>query len=414
MSIRQTLMMAFKSIAGNKLRSFLTMLGIIIGVASVISLVSVTQAQMNIYLAQMSAMGVNRIDLSLPWGTSSAQRDKILDYCEQHIGKELAAFSPNTQTHSLTLKYRGKKMDNMPAYFGNEHYSTCISYPIAMGRDFTAADMKASSRVCIIGEAVRKEFFGAMSPIGQTIKIGNTWQQNFQSYKVVGVYSGKYKGALNTPDQMVVLPHTQQIRLIGGEQYTEYVMSASDAESSIRFADALTEYGNMLFPPDSPNGRLYVSSNQQFQQEMQGMANQQSIVMGGIAGISLLVGGIGIMNIMLVSVTERTREIGIRMAIGARRRDIIGQFLIEAAVVSGCGGVIGILLGCFGAEMLGAALLGPIMNMPGMAQTEISVSPSITVMLGAFLFSVLLGVIFGLYPANKASKMQPVDALRTQ
>lgn len=414
MSIRQTLVMAFKSIAGNKLRSFLTMLGIIIGVAAVISLVSVTQAQMNIYVAQMSAMGVNRIDMYMDSSANSSAREKIIQYCEDAIGTELEAMSPTSST-SLVLKYRTKTMDNTRTYFGNEQYAKCVSSAIASGRNLTKSDIQNRSRVCVIGEAVSKNFFGAMSPIGQYIKIGDNWSQNYQSYKVVGVFEGKYRGQLNTDDQMILVPYTLQYRLTGWEDDSSYVLSAMDGKSSIDFTEKLTAYANELIPPD-PRGwqRFYAYSNQQGQEQMQGYANQNSIMMGGIAGISLLVGGIGIMNIMLVSVTERTREIGIRMAIGARRRDIIGQFLIESAVVSACGGIIGILFGYFGSEMLGAAMVGPMMNQPGMAEVEISVGPSIPIVIGAFLFSVLLGIVFGLYPANKASKMQPVDALRTQ
>ena len=146
--------------------------------------------------------------------------------------------------------------------------------------------------------------------------------------------------------------------------------------------------------------------------------NQQltmiSLVLGGIAAISLLVGGIGIMNIMLVTVTERTREIGIRMAIGARKRDIIGQFLVEASVVSCCGGVIGIVLGCFLSAVLGNLLLAKTQNSYMPTVEQFTVLPSAGLVIGAFLFSALLGIIFGLYPANKASNLQPVDALRTQ
>lgn len=149
---------------------------------------------------------------------------------------------------------------------------------------------------------------------------------------------------------------------------------------------------------------------------MENQTAQQSIMMAIIAGISLLVGGIGIMNIMLVTVTERTREIGIRMAIGARRRDIIGQFLIEASVVSAIGGLIGIAIGYFGAAVLGSVMLAPLATSPWMpsAAADMVVTPGLPLVVGAFLFSVVLGIVFGLYPANKASKLQPVEALRTQ
>ena len=167
---------------------------------------------------------------------------------------------------------------------------------------------------------------------------------------------------------------------------------------------------------DSSNGNFEVYSNAQWQEQAEASSNMLALLGGGIAGISLLVGGIGIMNIMLVSVTERTREIGIRMAIGARKRDIISQFLVEAAVVSCCGGMLGIILGCFAATILGNLLLLQQAQGGGWMPVieNFTVLPSFGLVAGAFLFSALLGIIFGLYPANKASNLQPVDALRTQ
>lgn len=167
---------------------------------------------------------------------------------------------------------------------------------------------------------------------------------------------------------------------------------------------------------EANGGYFSAYSNSQSQKQQEASSNLMALLGGGIASISLLVGGIGIMNIMLVSVTERTREIGIRMAIGARKRDIIGQFLVEAAVVSCCGGIIGIVLGCFASAVLGRFMLArqlqQNMYLPNVEQ--FTVLPSVGLVLGAFLFSALLGIIFGLYPANKASNLQPVDALRTQ
>ena len=165
---------------------------------------------------------------------------------------------------------------------------------------------------------------------------------------------------------------------------------------------------------EAGNGYFSASSDSQWQEQSESSNNMLALLGGGVAGISLLVGGIGIMNIMLVSVTERTREIGIRMAIGARKRDIIGQFLVEASVVSCCGGVIGIVLGCFLSAVLGNLLLAKTQNSYMPTVEQFTVLPSAGLVIGAFLFSALLGIIFGLYPANKASNLQPVDALRTQ
>ena len=194
----------------------------------------------------------------------------------------------------------------------------------------------------------------------------------------------------------------------------QYYIQAKDKDSIQPAIDQIKEFMSTRY--DQNNGYFDAYSNNQYQEQAEASSNQLALLGAGVAGISLLVGGIGIMNIMLVSVTERTREIGIRMAIGARKRDIIGQFLIEAAVVSCCGGIIGIILGCFLSAIIGNLLLAQQMQQQmWMPQVEqFTVLPSVPLIIGAFLFSALLGILFGLYPANKASNLQPVDALRTQ
>ena len=212
---------------------------------------------------------------------------------------------------------------------------------------------------------------------------------------------------------MILAPHTLQLRINGWENNYAYIVRGKDADSVDQFVEKMTAY--MTPKVNMDWGEFSAYSNNQYQESSQQSANMMSAVAGGVAGISLLVGGIGIMNIMLVSVTERTREIGIRMAIGARRKDIIGQFLVEAAAVSSCGGIIGIILGFFGSISIGNLVLREVLNSPWMPEMPgLLVMPSASLVIGAFLFSALLGVIFGLYPANKASKLQPVDALRTQ
>ena len=229
------------------------------------------------------------------------------------------------------------------------------------------------------------------------------------------MYEGKYGGKINTEDQLIVMPYTLQgsMMSMGGYSDKQYIIMAADSND-------LEELTNTLLPEfmqsrcEESGGYFYANSNSLMQQQTESGANMMALLGGGIAGISLLVGGIGIMNIMLVSVTERTREIGIRMAIGARKRDIIGQFLIEASVVSCFGGVIGIVLGCFLSAILGNLLMDTIQASYLPAIEQFTVLPSPALIIGAFLFSALLGIIFGLYPANKASNLQPVDALRTQ
>lgn len=412
----QTVRMALKSIASNKVRSLLTMLGIIIGVAAVITLVASIQSKATLTRMQYEAMGLNRIQV---YGSGAKRQDwiNLEDYMDGELAPYINGWSPQSQYYdweSKGVQYRTMKLKSDKSttymYYGNEDYSKVTNSVITAGRDITKADCDAQARVCVIGETIRKYFFGAMSPIGQKIRIGG------KSFEVIGVYKGKFKGKLNTEDQMLVMPYTLQSSMmsVNSSADKQYIIQAASKEDIQKVVDAL----NARMKPicEAGNGWFDASSASQFQEQEEAAAQQDALLMGGVAMISLLVGGIGIMNIMLVSVTERTREIGIRMAIGARRRDIISQFLIEAASVSCCGGLIGIVVGCFGSAIMGnfmlAKQLSEQMWMPDVE--TFTVLPSPPLILGAFLFSALLGIIFGIYPANKASKLQPVDALRTQ
>ena len=416
MNWMQTVRMAFKSILNNKVRSILTMLGIIIGVASVIAIVASIQGTSKLQRLQYEALGVNRIDV-YGWGAKSRDWEDFEEYLDTELADKVAAWSPQTQYYdwqSDGIQYRSQKLSNDNGYtymyFGNQDYGEVTSHTISAGRDISEADCTSRSRVCVIGETIRKYFFGAMSPLGQKIRIGS------KSFEIIGVYEGKFDGKLNTEDQMIVMPYTLQNSMMSmsGMSDKQYVIKAASKDDIAELTDTLLP-GFMQSRCESSGGYFSAYSNSQWQEQSEASANMYALIGGGIAGISLLVGGIGIMNIMLVSVTERTREIGIRMAIGARKRDIIGQFLVEAAVVSCFGGIIGIVLGCFVSAILGNLLLMQQMSNSYMPTIEqFTVLPSLGLILGAFLFSALIGIIFGLYPANKASNLQPVDALRTQ
>ncbi len=412
----QTVRMAIKSIMDNKVRSLLTMLGIIIGVAAVITLVASIQSKATLTKLQFEAMGTNRISVN---GSGAKTQDwkemeKLLD---TDLKNNINGWSPQSQYNdwsSKGLQYRNTKLDNQKyytyMYYGNQNYSKVTNNVITAGRDITEDDCRRRARVCVIGETIRKYFFGAMSPIGQKIKIGG------KNFEIIGVYKGKYKGKLNTEDQMLVMPYTLQSQMMTIDRYAhkQYIVQAASREDIDIVVEKLKEF--MEPRCTSSNGWFDAYSDSQYQEQQESAAQQDALLMGGVAMISLLVGGIGIMNIMLVSVTERTREIGIRMAIGAKRRDIISQFLIEAASVSCCGGIIGIIIGCFGSAIMGNIMLSKQLSeqswMPEVEQFTVLPSPMLIV--GAFLFSALLGIIFGIYPANKASKLQPVEALRTQ
>nr|WP_297176154.1 ABC transporter permease [uncultured Agathobaculum sp.] len=412
----QTIRMACKSIMNNKVRSILTMLGIIIGVASVIAIVAYFQGGNKLQRLQYEAMGVNRIDL-YGYGAKSRDWEDFEDYLDTELADQVAAWSSQSQYYdwqSNGIQYRSQKLTNENSYtymyFGNQDYGEVTSRTISIGRDISKSDCDNRARVCVIGETIQKYFFGAMSPLGQKLRIGG------KSYEVIGVYAGKYGGKINTEDQLIVFPYTLQNSMmsISGMSDKQYVIKAASKEDIAELTDTLLP-GFMQSRCEAGGGYFSAYSNSQWQEQSEASANMYAMLGGGIAGISLLVGGIGIMNIMLVSVTERTREIGIRMAIGARKRDIIGQFLVEAAVVSCFGGLIGIVLGCFLSAILGNLLLMQQMQNSYMPSVEqFTVLPSFSLIVGAFLFSALLGIIFGLYPANKASNLQPVDALRTQ
>ena len=415
MNWMQTVRMAFKSILNNKVRSILTMLGIIIGVASVIAIVASIQGTSKLQRLQYEALGVNRIDV-YGGGAKSRDWEDFEEYLDNELADKVAAWSPQTQYYdwqSDGIQYRSQKLSNDNGYtymyFGNQDYGEVTSHTISAGRDISEADCTSRSRVCVIGETIRKYFFGAMSPLGQKIRIGG------KSFEIIGVYEGKFDGKLNTEDQLIVMPYTLQNSMMSmsGISDKQYVIKAATRED-------ISELTSTLLPEfmqsrcEANGGYFSAYSNSEWQEQSESSTNMLALLGGGVAGISLLVGGIGIMNIMLVSVTERTREIGIRMAIGARKRDIVGQFLVEAAVVSCCGGVIGIIVGCFLSAILGNMLLAQMQDGYMPAVEQFTVLPSSGLIMGAFLFSALLGIIFGLYPANKASNLQPVDALRTQ
>lgn len=412
----QTVRMALKSIINNKVRSLLTMLGIIIGVAAVITLVASIQSKATLTRLQYEAMGTNQIQV-YGYGAKRQDWEAFEAMLDGELADKISGWSPKSQYWDWTNKgvqYRTITLkddnSNTQMYYGNQDYSRVTNSVITAGRDITEEDCKRQARVCIIGETLRKYFFGAMSPVGQSIRIGG------KSFEIIGVYKGKFGGKLNTDDQMLLMPYTLQSTMMssnfGGDK--QYIIQAASKDDIQPIIDTLT--AKMQPICEGANGWFDASSSFQYQEQEEAAAQQDALLMGGVAMISLLVGGIGIMNIMLVSVTERTREIGIRMAIGARRRDIIMQFLIEAASVSCCGGLIGIVVGCFGSAIMGNIMLNQQLSeqmwMPNVEKFTVLPSPALIV--GAFLFSALLGIIFGIYPANKASKLQPVDALRTQ
>jgi len=419
LNIRQAVKMAWKSIIGKKGRSILTMLGVIIGIAAVMTIVSVMSGYAAKTMEQFNAMGSNKVTVEVnSWvyevdenGNPVSQgRDyfpDLYDYCKS-IPEYVVGVSPEAYAR-VTVVYGTKNSDNFQwdwdengnmtgqyppqVYYVSDQYSLCNNLIISKGRDLSELDMERYNQVCVMGSQAAKAFFDAADPVGKFLQL------NGQSYEVVGVYSPRIEdenARNNTIDNFIALPYTAR-RLLGGENITSFTVKAKEGLSS---EAASLIRGFLKGIVNQNTGDVYVSADERWQESMNEQMGMISLVLGGIAAISLLVGGIGIMNIMLVTVTERTREIGIRRAIGAQRSSIVTQFLIEAAMLCGIGGIIGILLGTLGCYVMGHILF------------QMTIYPSATVTAGAFGFSILLGLIFGSYPAIKASKLQPVEALR--
>ena len=433
MNITQAIKMAVKSISSNKGRSALTMLGIIIGLAAVIILVSYAQGQNAALRAYYESMGNNTISLyAYSYGNSGPQDvgSLIYDYCLQL--DDVVGVTPNGYVYSSpTIKYESKTLsrnngsggimmgggvivspsggsyneDYPQIYLGNDKFGLCNDYEIAKGRDLSYLDVEKSNQVCVLGAATAEYLFSFADPIDKTITV------NGMPFRVIGVYKSKgntqiggreedqwMQESMKQMDRMILLPSTMTRYFNNNDPIQDYVVKVRDAGSIAKVTTSILGYLSGII--DTNNGYYGVNSNEEYlQQEDEATAMQQRFL-GGIAAISLLVGGIGIMNIMLVTVTERTREIGIRKAIGAERKSIIVQFLIEAAMICGIGGIFGILVGYLGTLIVGKMSF----------QTILVPSAGITV--GAFLISVALGIVFGLYPAVKASGLQPVEALR--
>ena len=418
MNLWQAFKMAFKSISMKKTRSFLTMLGIIIGVAWVVIMVSVVQGQNRQTMEMFEKLGDNKITVQAYgyYDTNNETSQKLYDYCLT-MSDLVEGITPDVEINeTATVQYGAKTIrindwnngnydwqTAMHIKLGSDQYGVCNNYTLAGGREMSYLDVEKTNAVCVLGAGAKEALFDFTDPVGEYITI------NGQPFKVVGYYEAVDLEGWNELDNIIVLPYTFNRSMNNNYNIDSYVVKAKSAQATVEAMTKLDAFLNGLFPMNADgnrdNGSFYVNSNNSSAEQVQSQSNMQSLVLGAIAGISLLVGGIGIMNIMLVTVTERTREIGIRKAIGAERKSIIAQFLIEAAMICSIGGLIGIAIGYVGTMVAGKLLL---------STTTDVLLPSPIITLGAFLFSVALGVIFGMYPAVKASGLQPVVALRAE
>lgn len=422
MNIRQAVKMAWKSIIGKKGRSMLTMLGVIIGIAAVMTIVSVMTGYAAKTMEQFSAMGSNKITVNIysyfyevdengnPVSSGRDYFPDLYDYCKS-LSEYVVGVTPEARAsvnvvygtkNSANFEWDWDEMGNMTGqyppevYYVSDQYSACNNLVISKGRDLGELDVERYNQVCVLGSQAAKAFFDSADPVGKELQL------NGQRFEVVGVYAPRLTGSdaqSSTIDNIILLPYTAR-RLLGGDNISDFIVKAREGVSTTEVATRIRGFLKGLVDPST--GDTWVQPDDRWQQSMNEQMGMISLVLGGIAAISLLVGGIGIMNIMLVTVTERTREIGIRRAIGAQRSSIVTQFLIEAAMLCGIGGVIGILIGTLGCYVAGNLLF------------HMTIYPSAGVTAGALGFSVLLGLIFGSYPAIKASKLQPVEALRAE
>lgn len=392
---------AFQAINKNRSRSLLTMLGIIIGVAAVIMTISAGEGAAKSVREQISGLGSNLLMIR----TKSEQRagihvrmGKPLDKRDYDMLKRNSVWMPKISPMiGISGQLVGPDGNKTSTVYGvSEEYFAIANREVALGSVFTEEDIKAAGKVCVIGETVREELFTDRDPVGQQIRI------NKVPFTVIGLLKELGQGAMGQDqDDLIIAPYTTiQNRLYGRNEYN-MIMASAGSEDTIN--DAKIEATILLREAH----RLLAEQEDDFEittqleiQEISGnVMGILTILLGAIGSISLVVGGVGIMNIMLVSVTERTREIGTRLAIGAREGDILIQFLIEAITLSLIGGVIGITLGYLGNQLVYKV-------------TNFMIPTSLTSIFIGFGFSVFIGVAFGYFPARKAAKLNPIDALR--
>jgi putative ABC transport system permease protein len=394
------LSLALREIRRNLLRSLLTMLGIVIGVAAVITMMTIGNGTTAKVTAQIESLGSNLLiarpgQRFRPGARESAKPFELAD--AEALGRDI----PNV------LAATAASSQPITAVSGNANWSTTVTgtdgqylsvrnWTLSAGRNFTSGELRAGAAACLLGETVRRELFGQQDPIGSSIRLAKI------SCEVVGVLASKGQSAMGQDqDDTVLITLRGFWRRIAGNQDVNYIYlsarAGADTEAVKRDIQRLLRERRHISGEEEDD--FSVIDMKEIARTMTGTTQIMTSLLGAVAAVSLVVGGIGIMNIMLVSVTERTREIGIRLAIGALEREVQRQFLIEAVVLSSVGGIVGIVLAVLASWFIAKAL-----DVPYMLDTGI--------MFTAFLFSAAVGVIFGYFPARKAARLNPIDALR--
>ncbi|KHD35395.1 ABC transporter permease [Clostridium acetobutylicum] len=396
MQLTRLIKMSIQSIWANKVRSFLTMLGIIIGIASVIVLVGIGQGTKESVSSQIESLGTNLIAINIVGNRNKAISMQELNDLKKKPGiKDIAPVLTNSVNVEVGDNTASTSMEASTA-----NYAQIRNLSVSSGRFINSRDVNNRYKVAVVGVDVANELFNSTDVVGQTMNV------NGVEFTIVGILNSTGSSIAGSNDDKIIVPLSTAERLT---QTTQIKTFYAEAESQGTVDEAMgylqlflnNKYRSVEEGSNNSNSNnnYRILSQSSILETATQTTSSMTTMLTGTAAISLLVGGIGIMNIMLVSVIERTREIGIRKAVGAKRRTILIQFLIEAASLSAVGGIIGVVIGYGGAKLLAVLL-------------RANVAISGNVVLGSFLFSVLVGIVFGIYPANKASKLSPMEALR--
>lgn len=394
-----TLLLALRSIRRNLLRSFLTILGIVIGVSAVVTMVTLGNGATMAIQNQISGLGTNLLQvrpgqrMSQSAGGTTTFKESDAQAIATQIGG-IAAVAPESRT-GATVVANGRNWSSSIIGSTNSWLITG-NWKISNGREFSDGELRAGAAVCMIGETVRRELFGTRSAVGEQLRVKQI------SCEIVGTLASKGQGAFgNDQDDVVLVPiKTLHRRITGNTRVNTLMVSMMDGSDADRVKSSLTQLlRERRKLADSDEDNFNVLDTKQLGETLSSTTKVMTTLLGAVAAVSLLVGGIGIMNIMLVSVTERTREIGLRLAIGALEREVLLQFLIEAVVLAALGGVIGIVLAT-GASIV----LTQVMEVPYIFNLGVNVT--------SFLFSAGIGVLFGYFPARRAARLDPIEALR--
>ena len=396
--IMENIKLALSSIRANKMRSFLTMLGIIIGISSVITIASLGETSKAVIAKEFEAFGKNRVVIYMPYSEEIRDSDYFtmedIDKVKEKYKEDIVYLAPSTYENTEAIS--GRKKAKVSTEGVANGYEKMVNMNLIKGRFITEADIKSRRYVSVVDKAMADKIFPGENAVGKTIRISVEGQP--ADAKIVGVYEKKksiFDGMMSSDSTTMYMPYSifsSQLMYMGSID-----MKIIESKSSIEVGDSIANFLAKMKKREP--GFYIVNTTQGEQNSIDQVLNTLSLAIGAIAAISLLVGGIGIMNIMLVSVTERTKEIGIRKSLGARRKDILLQFLVESMIVSATGGIIGTTLG-----IVFASIVSLVLSVPPV------VSPGIVII--AVVFSAVVGMFFGIYPANRAAKLDPIDALR--